>query len=72
MITKYYSRYTYECKDRYIIEPNIHAWDPVRKKNKKIDGIKVKEDFEYSSDNNKDWLKESDLKSLLVSLEKEY
>jgi len=72
MITKDDSRYTYECKDRYIIEPNIHAWDPVRKKNKKIDGIKVKEDFEYSSDNNKDWLKESDLKSLLVSLEKEY
>ena len=69
MISKDDSRYTYECKDKYIIEPNIHGWDPVRLKNKKVNGTKVKEHFEYSSDNNKKWLKESELISLLESLE---
>ena len=35
----------------------------------KKDGIKVKENFEYASDINKNWLKKSDLVSILKKLE---
>ena len=46
--------YTYRYKDHYKILPMIHNWhnDPMRIK----DGIKVLNDFIYSSDNNLEWM----------------
>ena len=46
--------YTYAYKDHYKILPMIHNWhnDPLRIK----DGIKVANDFIYSSDNNVEWM----------------
>lgn len=46
--------YTYEYDDHFKILPAIHGWgaDPARIKN----GIRVKPDFTYSSDNNPDWM----------------
>ena len=46
--------YTYEYPSHFKILPSIHNWskDPVRIK----EGIKVDENFTYSSDNNKDWM----------------
>ena len=64
MITKEDSRYTYDCKDRYVIEPNIHQWDSERLKKNKIKGNKVQENFEYTSNLNKTWLTKKDLLSL--------
>ncbi|PPR33159.1 MAG: UDP-N-acetylglucosamine 4,6-dehydratase (inverting) [Alphaproteobacteria bacterium MarineAlpha6_Bin5] len=64
MITKEDSRYTYDCKDRYVIEPNIHQWDSERLKKNKIKGNKVQENFEYTSNLNKTWLTRKDLLSL--------
>ena len=68
MITKDDAKYTYDYKDRYIIEPNIHGWDDKRLEKKVVDAKKVNENFEYSSDNNKQWLKESDLTEMLKKL----
>ena len=64
MITKEDSRYTYDCKDRYVIEPNIHQWDSERLKKNKIKGNKVQENFEYTSNLNTTWLTKKDLLSL--------
>ena len=64
MITKEDSRYSYDCKDRYVIEPNIHQWDSERLKKNKIKGNKVQENFEYTSNLNKTWLTKKDLLSL--------
>ena len=61
MITKEDSRYTYDCKDRYVIEPNIHQWDSERLKKNKIKGNKVQENFEYTSNLNTTWLTKKDL-----------
>lgn len=46
--------HTYEYDEHYKILPAIHEWssDPFRIK----DGIKVSEDFIYSSDNNLEWM----------------
>jgi UDP-N-acetylglucosamine 4,6-dehydratase len=46
--------HTYEYPGHYKILPAINNWssDPYRIK----DGVKVKEDFNYSSDNNSDWM----------------
>ena len=53
------SNYTYEYEDYYKILPAIHSWseDPVRIGN----GIKVPDNFEYNSFNNKEWLEIDDL-----------
>mgnify|MGYP000341920743 CR=1 FL=1 len=69
MITKDDARYTYDCNDKYIIEPNIHGWDEKRVEKRKKDRTKVKENFEYASDINKNWLKKSDLVPILKKLE---
>ena len=55
------SNFTFEYKKFYKILPQINNWskDPKRIKN----GTKVKEGFVYSSDNNKEWMTESKLKS---------
>jgi len=46
--------YTYEYQGHFKILPSIHDWskDPKRVG----DGIKVKQDFTYSSDNNEEWM----------------
>lgn len=46
--------HTYEYEDHYKIIPAIHNWsrDPVRIKN----GRKVPDNFQYSSDNNSEWM----------------
>lgn len=51
--------HTFEYDSFYKILPAIHAWssDPLRIK----EGLKVSEDFTYSSDNNSDWMSTSDL-----------
>ena len=55
------SNFTIEYKKFYKILPQINNWfkDPKRIKN----GIKVREGFVYSSDNNKEWMTESKLKN---------
>jgi len=54
MISAEDSYSTYEYKDYYKILPAIHQWsvDPARVK----DGTKIQEGFEYTSDNNEDWM----------------
>jgi UDP-N-acetylglucosamine 4,6-dehydratase len=51
--------HTYEYKDHYKILPAIYNWssDPKRTK----DGIKVDENFTYTSDHNKEWMGIDDL-----------
>jgi UDP-N-acetylglucosamine 4,6-dehydratase/5-epimerase len=51
--------HTYEYNDHYKILPAIYNWssDPKRNKN----GIKVSENFTYSSDQNKDWMSVNEL-----------
>ncbi len=53
------SYYTYEYLKHYKILPAIHEWsrDPFRIK----DGTLVPEGFEYSSDNNSDWMSVAEL-----------
>jgi FlaA1/EpsC-like NDP-sugar epimerase len=52
--------HTYEYKDHYKILPAIYNWssDPQRNKG----GVKVDENFTYTSDNNKEWMSIDDLK----------
>ncbi len=55
------AHHTYEYEDHYKILPAIYNWssDPDRIKG----GVKVEEDFRYSSDNNKEWMSIEDLQS---------
>ena len=57
--------YTFEYKDHYKILPAIYDWshDPDRRK----DGVKVNENFTYTSDNNKEWMSISDLRNWINS-----
>ena len=57
-------RKTHEFKDMFVICPDIEGWKNPRLKNPGI----VKDDFEYSSDNNKEWLGHNDLKRLLATI----
>jgi len=52
------ANFTYEYKDHYKIFPAIHNWskDPAKIKG----GIKVSEDFIYSSDSNSQWLSQKE------------
>jgi len=54
------SYYTFEYMDHYKILPSINDWasDPERIK----DGVKVRSDFVYTSDNNIEWMGISELK----------
>ena len=54
------SHSTYEYSSYYKILPQINNWgeDSLRVK----DGVKVSENFTYSSDNNSEWMTKSDLK----------
>jgi len=55
------SFHTYEYSEHYKILPAIHDWSssPLRIK----DGIKVKEGFSYTSDNNSSWMSPADLQT---------
>jgi UDP-N-acetylglucosamine 4,6-dehydratase/5-epimerase len=54
------AQHTYEYKDYYKILPAIYNWssDPERNKG----GVKVNENFTYTSDNNKEWMSVNDLR----------
>ncbi len=57
--------YTYEYPEHFKILPAIHGWseDPARIK----DGSKVSPDFNYSSDNNKDWMSVAELQAWIAN-----
>jgi UDP-N-acetylglucosamine 4,6-dehydratase len=59
--------YTYAYADHYKILPMIHNWstDPSRIK----DGVKVEDDFTYTSDNNHEWMS---LETLQVWIDQKY
>jgi UDP-N-acetylglucosamine 4,6-dehydratase/5-epimerase len=59
MISSEDADYTYEYSQHYKILPVINRWDV--DKNRIKDGEKVPEGFVYSSDNNQEWMSESDL-----------
>ena len=56
---------TYEYKDYYKILPQINQWgeDSLRIKG----GVKVIEGFKYSSDNNTNWMKKSDIRKWITN-----
>ena len=51
--------YTYEYEDYFKILPSIHGWSG--DKNRIKNGVKVSNDFVYSSDTNKEWMSDSQL-----------
>lgn len=53
------SFYTYQYPDHFKILPAIHEWD--KDGNRIKDGIRVEEGFSYTSDNNTDWMKSTEL-----------
>lgn len=57
--------YTYEYPDHYKILPAINNWDQDTKRIK--DGKKVPTDFVYASDNNAEWMTDSDLETWIQS-----
>lgn len=59
------AQHTFEYKEHFKILPAIHNWavDPYRIK----DGVKVAEDFVYSSDNNTDWMTDAALEEWITA-----
>ena len=57
--------HTYEYKDHYKILPAIYNWSSDPQRNK--DGVKVDENFTYSSDSNKEWMSVNDLQQWIDS-----
>ena len=55
--------YTYEYQEYFKILPAIHSWDTSKERIK--NGIKVPEDFHYSSDNNPAWMSDQELRDWL-------
>ena len=51
--------YTYEYSDYFKILPSINDW--AKDKDRIGDGTRVPEDFMYTSDNNEEWMKISEL-----------
>jgi hypothetical protein len=53
--------FTYEYQDHFKILPAINNWSssPARIK----DGVRVSEDFSYSSDTNPDWMQPAELRT---------
>lgn len=67
MIPKDHAANTFELEDRYFIEPSFAFWGA--RKQPKIKGAKqVEQGFEYSSDSNKEWLSDENLRTLSESL----
>lgn len=53
------AHFTYEYPEHYKILPQINSWD--KDANRIKDGQKVPDGFEYSSDNNAEWMSDADL-----------
>ena len=51
--------HTYEYENHYKILPAIYNWSSDPERNK--DGVKVSEDFVYSSESNQEWMSVEDL-----------
>lgn len=66
MVTREDSLTTYEYDKHYIIYPNFDWWD--YKKHFTHGGVPVPEGFEYSSDNNVDWLTDDEMRNRLEHL----
>jgi len=64
MITIDDGRTTLELEDRYVIEPAFAFWSNSHLKSR--DASAVSENFEYSSNNNLEWLSDSNLKKLII------
>ena len=60
MISREDSNYCYEYSNYYKILPQINNWNKDKKRIKR--GRKVLEGFVYTSDNNTEWMKKSELK----------
>lgn len=58
-------RSTHEMDDRYVLEPSFKFWEADVERY--ADFPKVEEGFKYTSDSNKEWLTEDELKQLLES-----
>lgn len=65
MISPEDSFYTYEYPEHYKILPAIHNWDASAERIK--DGTKVAEGFDYSSDNNPEWMSTADLQAWIAA-----
>ncbi len=65
MITREDSRYTYEYDKHFVIYPNYNWWG---EKEVIPGGKRVDEGFEYSSENNKEWLSAKEIQGLLKKL----
>lgn len=66
MVTKDDCQNTYEFDKHYIIYPHFEWWDSSQ--NDKTGGKLVEEGFEYSSNNNKEWMSVEDLKTEILRL----
>ena len=66
MVTKDDSRSTYEFDKHYIIYPNFEWWNPAL--NDRSHGVLVKDGFEYSSNNNSEWLTVEQIRTALRKL----
>ena len=60
MISAEDAHYTYEYSDYYKILPKINNWNKDTKRIKK--GVKVSEDFTYTSENNQEWMTKAKFK----------
>jgi len=65
MISPEDSYYTYEYLDHFKILPSIYNWDRSIERIK--DGKRVAEGFDYSSDNNSDWMSVTQLQEWIVA-----
>ena len=61
MISKDDSNYTYEYNDYYKILPALNDW--ANSKDRIKDGIKVKDGFSYTSNNNENWMEVNTLRT---------
>ena len=56
--------YTYEYPEHFKILPSINDW--AKDKTRIGEGVRVTEDFMYTSDNNKEWMKISELQEWIM------
>jgi UDP-N-acetylglucosamine 4,6-dehydratase/5-epimerase len=61
MISNEDSYYTYEYSNYFKILPQINDWN--KDKSRIKDGVKVLNDFTYSSDNNSEWMTKADFQT---------
>ncbi len=59
MIGEEDAAFTYEYPEHYKILPAINNWGTSQERIK--DGVRVKDGFYYTSDNNDDWMSKEDL-----------